>query len=184
MSEWFETLDGIAARVWQTLEDGVADRTHVARTPTLATVQNGVPEARSVVLRACDANARTLDIHTDIGTTKITSLKQTPRAALHIWDQGQRLQIRMTADVSILTGDAVADIWAKVPDPAREVYGTSPTPGTVIPSALSYDKPADQDGFAVLRCHVIKIDALHLGDDYRRASFARMRDWRGEWLAP
>jgi len=184
MSEWFETLDGIQTRVWQTLEAGVANRLHVARTPTFATVRDGFPEARSVVLRAVDIHARSMDIHTDLGSAKVRSLQQTPRAALHIWDQSQSLQIRIATDVTILTGDDVAAIWQNVPDPAREVYGTSPSPGTVITDPFAYSKPADQSAFVVLRCKVSHIDALYLGDQHRRAAYAQSRDWSGEWLAP
>ncbi|SEW45468.1 Pyridoxamine 5'-phosphate oxidase [Cognatiyoonia koreensis] len=184
MSDWFKTLDGIHDRIWQTLGRGVADRKHVARTPTFTTVRDGKPEARTIVLRAADPKTHALDVHTDLGTAKVASLRQSPHATFHIWDQKQRLQIRLLTTVDILTGDAVADIWANVPDPAREVYGTRPSPGTVIPDALDYKKPADFESFAVLRCAISEIDALHLGDEYRRAAFARSRDWQGQWLAP
>lgn len=184
MSEWFETLDGIDARVWQTLGRGVADRRSAARHPTFATVHDGQPEARTVVLRAIDAAARRLDIHTDAFSAKIKSLLSNPKAEVHIWDQGQKLQLRLQVEVTILSGASVADLWAKVPDPSRQSYGTYPPPGTPIPDALAYTKPADPAAFAVLRCIVQAVDVVHLGDMHRRARFSRAREWRGEWLAP
>lgn len=185
MSEWFETLEGLHGRVWQTLGRGLADRRSAARHPTFATVSpDGWPEARTVVLRAVDAERRTLDVHTDILSAKVDSLREYPRAAFHIWDEKQKLQLRLEAEVEILSGDAVADLWAKVPDPSRQAYGTDPAPGTPIDDALAYSKPADPAAFAVLRCQVIAIDVVHLGADHRRACFTRDSDWVGEWLAP
>jgi drug/metabolite transporter (DMT)-like permease len=55
------------AQVWARLLRGVGDRHAPARHPVLATVaQGGMPQARTVVLRAADAAAGTLDIHTDL----------------------------------------------------------------------------------------------------------------------
>ena len=185
MSEWFETLDGIRGRVWQTLGRGVADRRSAARHPTFATVSpDGWPEARTVVLRAADAQVQTLDVHTDFQSDKVKSLRGKSRAAFHIWDEKQKLQLRLGAEVEILSGDVVADLWAKVPDPSRQAYGTDPAPGTAINDALAYTKPADPAAFAVLRCKVIAIDVVHLGADHRRALFTRDSEWIGEWLAP
>lgn len=185
MSEWFETLEGIDTRVWQTLARGVADRRSAARHPTLATVSpDGWPEARTVVLRAADITGRSFDIHTDAFSSKVQSLRERPRAALHVWDEKQELQLRLQADVTILTGDSVADLWKNVPDKSRQAYGTAPAPGTALDHALAYTKPADPAAFAVLRCHVIAVDAVHLGAEHRRAFFTRDSDWVGEWLAP
>ena len=184
MSDWFETCKGIDARVWDTIAHGVADRNHVARTPTFATVRDGLPEACTVVIRAVDPIMRTVDIHTDLGTAKVQSLRETPHAALHIWDPEQRLQIRLQTSVTLLNGAAVADIWANVPDLARNVYGTTPKPGTPITGALDYETPADADAFVVMRCRVTSCDALYLGKTYRRAVFKRERNWLGTWVAP
>lgn len=185
MSEWFETLDGIYTRVWQTLGRGVADRRSAARHPTLATTgPNGMPEARTVVLRGVNADEQMLEIHTDLHSVKVQSFKAFPLATFHIWDEKQKLQLRLSGTVDILSGDAAMDCWAKVPDPSRQAYGTAPAPGTVIPDALAYRKPADPGAFAVVECIITHIDVVHLGSDHRRASFTRSRDWVGEWLAP
>lgn len=182
---WAKTLDGLHAQIWQRLVRGVADRRAPARHPTLATTSpQGWPEARTVVLRAADPAGATLDIHTDLQSAKVASLRHTPRAALHIWDASAHLQIRLQADVTILSGAEIAEIWARVPDPSRQSYGTRPSPGQPIADALAYDKPADPASFAVLRCRVQTIDVVHLGPQHRRAAFARADGWAGQWLAP
>ncbi|SMY07005.1 pyridoxamine 5'-phosphate oxidase family protein [Flavimaricola marinus] len=185
MSDWFETLDGIHRRVWATLVDGVADRAAPARHVVLATQgPDGWPEARTVVLRGARPEEAVLEVHTDLHSDKIASLRKLPRAALHVWDAEQQLQVRVQADVQIASGPDVAEIWAKVPDPSRQSYGVTPAPGQPIADALAYAKVPDPATFAVLRCRVYTIDAVHLGADHRRARFVRDGDWAGQWLSP
>lgn len=182
---WAATLDGLYAQVWARLVRGVADRRAPARHPTLATVSpDGWPEARTVVLRAADPATATLDLHTDLRSAKVAALRAKPHAALHIWDQTAHLQIRITADVTILTGDPVAATWAKVPEASRRAYATTPSPGQAIPTALAYRAESDQTFFAVLRCTVQSMDILHLGPEHRRAAFDRATNWAGSWLSP
>mgnify|MGYP001297562705 CR=1 FL=1 len=81
MSEWFESLDGIFAQLWTGLEQGVADRNAPARHPTIATVSvDGWPETRMVVLRAATRETGGLEVHTDITSAKVASLRAQPRA--------------------------------------------------------------------------------------------------------
>ncbi|MEJ6402852.1 pyridoxamine 5'-phosphate oxidase family protein [Yoonia sp. 2307UL14-13] len=185
MSEWFETLDGIHTRLWSTLGRGVADAKHPARIPTLATVSpDGWPEARTVVLRSADRPTTQLTIHTDITSDKIKSLRANPRAALHIWDRKQALQIRLQTEVTIETGPSARPLWDKIPDHAKQSYGITPPPGTPIPDALDYVKDPDPATFAILHCQITHIDAVHLGEQHRRAAFSQSDDWKGRWLSP
>ena len=182
---WAADLTGLHAQVWARLLHGVANRQAPARHPTLATLSpDGWPEARTVVLRAADAVAGTLDLHTDLYSAKVAALRHCPRAALHIWDAEMQLQSRLSVQVQVLSGPEVAAIWARVPDPSRQSYGTLPRPGQPIATDLAYEKRPDADSFAVLRCTVWAIDAVYLGPEHRRASFARETLWQGQWLAP
>ncbi|MGJ8587347.1 MAG: pyridoxamine 5'-phosphate oxidase family protein [Yoonia sp.] len=185
MSDWFETTGGILDKLWGTLGRGVADAKHPARRPTFATISpDGWPEARTVVLRAADRSAGVVTVHTDLYSDKIKSLRASPRAALHIWDAKQDLQIRLQAEVTILSGAPTRAFWDKISDHAQQSYGVTPPPGQAIETALDYVKAPDPDTFAVLECHVTTIDAVHLGPDHRRASFSRERHWQGQWLSP
>jgi pyridoxamine 5'-phosphate oxidase len=182
---WACDLSQLYAEVWLRLSRGVHDRHAPARHPTLATVTpDGRPQARTVVLRAADKLAGTLDIHTDLRSAKVGDLRATPFAALHVWDASAHLQMRLEARVTILTGQDVAAIWADVPAASRLSYGSIPAPGQPIAQALDYTKAADAESFVVLRLCVLTIDALHLGPNHRRARFDRNDNWAGEWLAP
>lgn len=182
---WAVDLNQLYAQVWARLVQGVEDRDAPARHPTLATVTpDGLPDLRTVVLRAADPLARTLDIHTDLRSAKVAALRRNPNAGLHVWDSAAFLQTRIMARVDILTGAAVAAIWARVPQASQPAYGTQPAPGTPIEGALDYHKTPDPDAFAVLRLSVQSIDAVHLGPQHRRARFDLSEGWLAQWLAP
>ncbi len=182
---WAAGLDSLYDQVWLRLRRGVADRHAPARHPVLATVTpGGMPQARTVVLRGADPVAGVLEVHTDLLSGKIGDLRANPLAALHVWDTGAHLQTRIEARADILTGDAVAQVWARVPDPSRQSYGSQPPPGTPIEDALAYAKRPDADCFAVLRLTLLAIDAVHLGPQHRRARYTRDAGWQGQWLAP
>ena len=179
MNDWFTTLDGTYAKVWDCLANGAASRAQVA----FATVNpENAPEVRTVVMRA--AKAPTVEIYTDLQSDKITSLRGNPCASVLLWDAGLALQIRLTARVSILTGEAVMDRWHAVPDHSKLSYGITPAPGQPIADSTAYTKKSDPAVFAVLSCNVTHIDAVYLGETHRRAAFSQDGDWAGKWLAP
>ena len=185
MTEWFETTEGLWTTLWSTLQEGVADAAHPARRPTFATVSpDGWPEARTVVLRTADPQEATVTVHTDLHSDKIKSLHANPRAALHVWVPEHDLQIRLQADVTIVSGEATRLLWKTIPDHAQQSYGVVPPPGTPIKDALDYIKTPDPETFAVLSCAVTDVDVVHLGANHRRAQFSRVRHWQGQWLSP
>ncbi|WP_341247537.1 pyridoxamine 5'-phosphate oxidase family protein [Nereida ignava] len=182
---WACDLSQLYAEVWASLMRGVHDRHAPARHSTLATVStDGRPQARTVVLRAANKMAGTLDIHTDLHSAKVRELRVTPFAALHVWDASANLQLRLEAHVTLLTGPDVAAIWESVPAASRLSYGSDPAPGQPIAKALDYTKGADQASFAILRLAVETVDALNLGQQHRRARFNRDDNWAGMWVAP
>jgi len=182
---WACALNTLFAEAWRRLVRGVHDRRAPARHPTLATVSpQNLPQLRTVVLRAVDTEAATVRLFTDLHSSKVSDLRTTPKAALHVWDNGARLQLRLHADVRILTGAEVASLWARLSEAARRSYGGHPPPGQPIADALAFDRTPDQAAFAVLHLVVMEMDILHLGSKHRRARFTRDTAWRGHWCAP
>lgn len=178
-------LAAFLAHAWQHLSRGVADRRAPARYPTFATVgPDGIPQARTVALRGASPSAGTLEVHTDIVTDKVIALRRNPVAALHVWIPRSDLQIRVTAQVEILTGDVVQGQWDQIPAASRVSYGTLPDPGTPIDHVYAYEKPAERARFAVLACTVMSLDLVHLGAQHRRAGYSREDEFTGKWLAP
>ena len=178
-------LQAFLAEGWQHLRRGAADGRSPARYPSFATVSpKGVPEVRTVALRRASEAEGLVEVHTDIATPKVAALRASPLAALMVWLPKPQVQIRLTTEVEIMTGDAVEEAWENVPPASRVSYGTRPDPGLPIPEVFAYEKPPARDRFAVLRCHVSSIDLVHLGEPHRRAGYHRDNGWTGAWLAP
>ena len=170
---------------WQRLSRGVADRRAGARHPVLATVSpEGWPEARTVVLRAANRAEGWAEVHTDPSSAKLAAVRHNPRAQLHVWDPKVDLQIRLYVQVHVLTGDAVADRWAQVPEGSRQAYGKSPAVGAPIAAPFEYTVLGRPEDFAVLVCAIARIDLLELGTQHRRAVFEAANGWSGQWLSP
>ena len=184
--DWALSLDGMRAQAWSCLSRGVRDRRAPSRHPTLATVSpEGWPQARTVVLRAADPAQAVLEVHTDTRSAKVAALRAAPRAALHFWDARRHLQIRLACTATLLTGDAAAAHWDRVPPAARATYGADTAPGTPIDDPMAQGHGGGQAwGFAVLCLQVHMMDLLHLGAPQRRAGYRRAQAWAGPWLAP
>lgn len=182
---WAFALDTLFAEAWRRLVRGVHDRRALCRHLTLASVSaHGLPQLRTVVLHAVDTEAATVRLYTGLHSNKVSDLPSIPTAALHVWDNSVRLQLRLHRDAHILTGTKVASLWAGLPSASRQSYGGHPPPGQPIDESLAYDITPDQTAFAVLHLVAMKMDILHLESEHRRATFTRDTAWCGQWRAP
>lgn len=192
----------ILADCWTTLRRGAADRRHPFHLPTLATVgPAGQPEARTVVLRVCDDERRTLSFHTDRRSPKAIHLTERPACAWLFYNPGDRVQLRVAATATVHTDDAHADAaWARTHLMSRRCYlaphppsEPAPAPSPNLPDwaandALTADNTAHaRDHFAFVQTTVTEIDWLilhHAG--HRRARFRFGAGGRVEttWLQP
>lgn len=185
MNNWYETLAGLKAQAWDMLAQGVRDSKHPAHLPNLATISpDGWPESRTVVLCSATHADHAVTVHADLHSDKMRSLRAHPRAALHIWDADQALQLRLQADVSIASGDETRALWDATPEHVQRLYGVVPRPGARIDTALAYEKRPDPAAFAVLTLRVVSMDLTYLGAGHRRAQFTRASNWAGQWLSP
>ncbi|MDJ0822900.1 MAG: pyridoxamine 5'-phosphate oxidase family protein [Paracoccaceae bacterium] len=176
------TLDGLRDAAWQAMARGVADRRHPARHPTLGTLSADGPQLRTVILRGWSDGVA--EIHTDAASGKVGQLQADPRAALHVWIDKSRLQLRLSTEVTVTLADAQR--WARVPEASRTVYGGEPAPGTPITQPEDFQPAAEFARFTVLHCRVMLADILYLGaEGHQRAQYRRAEDgWDGSWVAP
>ena len=102
-------LDYLLDDVWDILAQGVRVPFAAAHTPTLATIRDGHPTVRTVVLRAVSRAASMIFIHADRRSSKVQELLAQPSCSLHIFDAGRRVQLRIEAQASIHLDDDIAD---------------------------------------------------------------------------
>ena len=65
---------------WQMIARGVQDRRSAFHTPVFATLSTDGPQARVLVLRACELTNRTLIFYTDRRSAKVLELGGDPRS--------------------------------------------------------------------------------------------------------
>lgn len=185
-----DDLNETLAEAFRLLARGVADRRSPFHTPTLATLaSDGAPSLRTLVLRGFDAPTRTLRLHTDARSTKFAELQRDPRAALHGYDAGAHIQLRLTGEATLHSGDAEAEAaWARATPNSRLVYAQEAAPGTpVADPALPPFTGDARVHFATIALRFHSLEWLWLAaSGHRRARFT----WDGEvrtgaeWRAP
>ena len=184
------TLEEACAAAFAALARGVTDRRHPFHTPTLATIgPDGGPRARTLVLRAFDAERRTLRLHADARSGKVAELLAEPRCALHGYDPTAGTQLRLEGRATVHGEDEVsAAAWAGSREMSRMCYAVQPGPGTPVeaPPAAPRDAAAGEENFRAILLRFEVLEWLDLdAKGHRRARF----DWHGgdmdaTWLVP
>lgn len=185
-----DQLDACLDAAWTLLTRAVVDRRSAFRTLNLATVAlDGAPVSRTVVLRGVDRDARRISIHTDRRSAKIAELARDPRIAVHGYDPGAKIQLRLAGVATVHGDDAIADAgWAHSQPMSRACYAIEPAPATPITAPLPapVDTPQGRENFRVVRVEIATLDWLWLAaDGHRRARFDWTGEkWRSSWLVP
>ena len=130
-------------------------------------------------------------MHSDVRAGKISEIRANPAVALHVWDAGAQVQIRVDGRAFLLTGEAARPDWDRLHAGSRATYMVRPCPGTALADPATadadrLDEHAAFANFAVLSIEMTELHWLHLGRDaHRRAVFA----WAGgdatqRWVVP
>lgn len=192
LPDFYNDLDLTLRAAWSLLGRGAKDRKAPAHTPVLATLRDGMPQLRTVVLRGCDRETRRLRFHTDQRSHKVAEIEANPAGAVHVYDPKQKIQLRLDCQLSVHIGDELAqEAWAATRDFSRICYQVMQGPGEAVSDPREVPFSADQsnegwDHFAVISALVTRIEWLYLAHQgHRRAEFVwQDGDWQGRWLVP
>ena len=188
-------LQQIPSVCWQLLREGADSATSAMHTPGLATSGDHGPSLRTVVLRYCDEDQRTLACHSDVRAAKILEAKNDPRASWLFYDRERKLQLRLAGLLSIHSDDGFADSrWDQTTALGRACYNMERSPGQRLlqPSGApgrpgsEREAQAARGHFAVLACRIDFMDWLLLSiHGHRRAQFRWMKGcWEATWVSP
>lgn len=199
----FDALATAEARLWQALGRAAKDRRSPWHTPVLATVAaDGAPQARVLVLRQVERDARLLRLHSDARTPKVAQIRAEPRVSLLLYDPGARLQLRIAGLARADHDGAVADrAWADANLFARRCYTAPVAPGALadgptsgLPAELEKREPTAEESlagrrnFATILLVAHRLEFLHLAvTGHRRGAFdwdEQTKQWIGQWLVP
>jgi pyridoxine/pyridoxamine 5'-phosphate oxidase len=179
----------IRQRIWMELQRATQDRHHEWRTPMLATVgADGLPQARTVVLRQADPRLCKLQIYTDSRSPKVAELAAKPQAMLVFWSKRLSWQLRVQAVASVQhTGPEVDAVWTKVSQSAAAGdYLSARAPGDVLPAAdaASAAEPGLQQPhhLAIVTAQVQEMDWLELARSGHRRAVFQAEAW--QWRVP
>jgi len=182
-----DTLEAALVAAFACLSEGASRPDSPWRHVALGTVAaGGHPRIRTLVLRAFDAEARTLALHTDVRSAKFGEIHATPRASVHGWNPASGEQLRIEGAATLHVGDTVAhEAWAALRPATRDTYRVTPGPGSAIadPGDASA-RLSDAEAFAVFAVLVLSIEQLEYllirASGHRRARFT----WAQGALAP
>lgn len=196
---WRNHPDLLLQKLWDELERGASDATAASHWPTLATVEDGEPRARTVVLREVNRDTRLLICQVDGRSPKVAQIEQQPTVEWVFHDLSARWQLRARGTTHVHCNDDLADRrWSETPAPGRAMYLAPHAPGTALPGP-EVNLPADMDprsltlvqtergraNFCVLATTVADFDLYDLDP----AGHVRHRwtwnghSWDGWWIA-
>ena len=173
---------------------------HPFHSPTIATVNEGTPEKRTVILRKVIPTEGTLIFHTDYRSPKISQLKVNNSLSWLFYDSKSRIQIRVKSLATIHYKDEITfKRWNDSRLESRKCYLVSPAPSTIselstdgLPENLNNKDLTDEnvgdgyENFAVVKNKVTQMDWLFLNHDgHRRAKFIMgEQEVEKYWLIP
>lgn len=186
------TLDAVKDDIDRLLTDAADNRKSPMHTPVVATAD---ADARIMVLRAFDPEARTLRFHTDARAPKTAVIASDAAVGVLFYDREKQVQLRCRGHARIETATPAAeDAWNHSDAYARRCYLGDPPgrpserPTSGLPAWVEGERPTDKqlrparDNFAVLFVELQTIDWYKLANDgHRRAIF---ENGRGRWVTP
>lgn len=180
------TTPDLRQGIWKELQRAVLDRRHEWRTPVLATVDvDGMPQARTVVLRRADARQASLQFFTDRRSPKVAELEATPSVSMVFWSPRLSWQLRISAAATVQRDEPDVDaVWGRIgSSPAAADYLAATAPGK--PQGYEHEaRPTDPSAhhLAIVTLKVLCMDWLNLAHTGHRR--AKLTDQECEWCVP
>lgn len=185
-------LNQIEAYIWELLVQSVDS----AKTPfhqgCFATVNDGIPEQRMVVLRGADAIEKTLSFHTDVRSLKIEHLHLNQAVSWLFYNTKIKVQLRMYAHANIHFEDDISkNAWQKTRLASKICYTTQAKPGSLIATPELIDvnqKEVSEElllfaekNFAVIKTKIYAMDFVFLNREGNRRAFFDYRTNSYAW---
>jgi pyridoxine/pyridoxamine 5'-phosphate oxidase len=168
------------------LVNGHVKKRHPFRYFVLATIENGRPTQRTVVLRKTLPD-QSLVLYTDKRTQKIKDLQKNSDFSALFYDAKKLLQIRIEGKAELITDTAqIASYWHTVQAASRKDYTTALAPGTPIENPDEVGHLLTENYFCPVKLVPQTIEYLRLQrPNHVRILFSKKEnDWSGEFLVP
>jgi len=173
---------------------------HPYRTFSLATVDDRMPNLRTVVLRDFSLDNRFLDCHSDLRSPKVDDLKKNKKFSALFYSSEKKIQLRFKGTVEIFHKNSITkQRWDIVTPSSKRCYMGPFSPSESleeyhanIPDEVKFKDPSDQESsdgynnFVIIRCHFHEIDFLKLKySGHQRCKFIfNEENIKVNWIAP
>lgn len=176
-----ETLEELKEEV----KLGYLKKGHPFRYPVMASVNDGFPKQRTVVLRGTTADFD-LYFYTDMRSGKIADFNKNPRTSLLFYHPKKLLQITISGVVTqIVDGSDHKEHWQRVQGNSRKDFTTANAPGTRISNPDEVEYRSNDPHFCLLKVTPDRMEYLRLKrPNHIRALFELNNEWRGSFLTP
>ena len=126
-------LKGIYEEIWDYLDIAVKDRKSGFHTFSLATISNGYPDNRTVVLRGCCKKTMKLSFHTNNFSNKIIDISADHNVSALFYDKEKKIQIRIVGIANINNDNSYCkEKWENMSNQSKECYFQNINPGKTV----------------------------------------------------
>lgn len=169
--------------MWLALQRATQDRHHGWRMPVFASMGlDGVPQARTLVLRHIDPALWQLTSTPTAAATRCWSSKKSPQGSAVFWRKRLGWQLRLQAGVAVRTqGPEVAAAWCRVKQsPSAGDYLSLAAPGSALQPEADPPGSSEHHHLALLLLQVTSMAWLAFAPSgHRRAVMTPSTlDWR------
>ena len=198
--DYYNDLDKTYLKIWNLLEDGLANRNAPFHVPTFICGKNKNFDGRIVVLRGINQKDKKIWFHSDIRSNKVKILKKNPLSSLLFYDKSEKIQLRISCNSKINYQNKTTEkAWKKTAHMSRQCYLGEKSPGTIsaLPtSGLSKDiddlkfsieeSEIGYKNFCLVENFINTIEWLYLAaKGHRRALFKLNNDLiEKKWINP
>jgi len=177
-------LSEIFKDVINEIKFGYLKRKHANKYCYLASVSNGKPVNRTVVLRDM-TDENNLIIFTDKRSNKVEHFKNNPNAEALFYNHKKLWQIKVSGKINIVEDQEKVDYYKqKIQGASKKDYITEKKPGSEIknPDNVEYGEKLN---FALLELQTQSIESLQLKrPNHIRCVFKKEDNWQGQFLVP
>ncbi len=131
------------------LHSAVKDAGHDYHLFTIATINDKIPEIRTVVLRDLNIKKYQISFHTDTRSPKYSQVKSNPAISALFYSTQKRTQLRLHGNATICKDQNLLNtLWNNLNKDSKQCYqGEIPPSGNIPKSKIINDTSSDMSGF-------------------------------------
>ena len=156
--------DEILKEEFNDLYSAVNDAIHEYHLFTIATLNNKIPEIRTVVLRDFNFKKYQISFHTDTRSPKYSQVKSNPAISALFYSTQKRTQLRIHGNATICKDQNLLNtLWSNLNKDSRECYqGEVPPSGNIPKSKIINDTSSEMSGFENFSRISIEISSIEI----------------------